>query len=63
MTKVNGKLGITNYRKWVSGYSNLLILEKTPKTEGERHIIVVPSIWNTREPRFALFFDGEIVLS
>ena len=31
------------------------------KREWERHIIGVPSIWNTAEPKFASFFDGEIV--
>ncbi|KAG5632212.1 hypothetical protein H5410_003929 [Solanum commersonii] len=52
LIEVKGKLGIIDYRKW------------TPKREWERHIIGVPSIWNTTQHRFASFFmarDGEIV--
>ncbi|WMV42001.1 hypothetical protein MTR67_035386 [Solanum verrucosum] len=64
LIEVKGKLGVIDYRKWVSGYFDLWILEKTPKREWERQIIGVPSIWKTREPRFASFFmdrHGEIV--
>ncbi|KAK4736968.1 hypothetical protein R3W88_000665 [Solanum pinnatisectum] len=61
LIEVKGKLAIIDCEKWVSGYFDLWILEKTPKREWERHIIGVPSIWNTTEPRFASFFDGEIV--
>uniref|UniRef100_A0A3Q7EVR2 Uncharacterized protein n=1 Tax=Solanum lycopersicum TaxID=4081 RepID=A0A3Q7EVR2_SOLLC len=63
LIEVNGKLGVIDYRKWSSGYFDLWILEKTPKREWERHIIGVPSIWKTTEPRFASFFDGEIVFA
>ncbi|KAG5629624.1 hypothetical protein H5410_001341 [Solanum commersonii] len=61
LIQVKGKLGFIDYRQWVRRYFDLWILEKTPKREWERHIIGVPSIWNTTEPRFASFFDGVIV--
>ncbi|KAK4736990.1 hypothetical protein R3W88_000687 [Solanum pinnatisectum] len=63
LIEVKGKLGVINYRKWVSGYFDSWILEKTPKREWERHIIGVPSIWNTTEPRFASFLDGRLYSS
>ncbi|KAK4707136.1 hypothetical protein R3W88_033275 [Solanum pinnatisectum] len=61
LIEVKSKLGVIDYRKWVRGYFDLWILEKTPKREWERHIIGVPSIWKTTKPKFASFFDGEIV--
>ncbi|KAH0764672.1 hypothetical protein KY285_000543 [Solanum tuberosum] len=61
LIEVKGKLGVIDYRQWVRRYFDLWILEKTPKREWERHIIGVPSKRNTTEPRFASFFDGEIV--
>ncbi|KAG5590904.1 hypothetical protein H5410_041418 [Solanum commersonii] len=44
LIEVKGKLGVIDYRKWVSGYFDLWILEKTPKRVWERQIIGVPSI-------------------
>ncbi|KAG5632213.1 hypothetical protein H5410_003930 [Solanum commersonii] len=64
LTEVKGKLEVIDYRKWVSGYLDLWILEQTPQRKGERHIIGIPSIWNVIKPIFVSTFmacDGEVV--
>uniref|UniRef100_A0A3Q7EB39 F-box associated beta-propeller type 3 domain-containing protein n=1 Tax=Solanum lycopersicum TaxID=4081 RepID=A0A3Q7EB39_SOLLC len=48
LIEVKDKSGITGCRKWVSGYFDLWILEKTPTG--------VPSIWNNTEPKSVSFF-------
>ncbi|KAG5609872.1 hypothetical protein H5410_021153 [Solanum commersonii] len=46
LIEVKGKLEVIAYKKWVSGYVDLWILEQAPIRKWERHIIRIPSTWN-----------------